>query len=336
LRIALTLRVRRYLAVLALLFCFSPAALSQGAPLDLDQYTSQLDQYEQAIQDSATNPASLRSLHASLPPRWLVNARGQQFAVSTDWLSESLGRIEQGGNRNRDVAAQTAQKLQLMKESARELATQDSAANSGAIHSQLDAILNSREFRDTAPRPPTAWDRLRARIQRWWNRLLDRIFSRLHLGTTSRSAIAWTVIAAVALLLLFWAVRYTLGGSDSTGIDFSGAGIAGLDWHQWLGRAREAAERGDYRQAVHAAYWTGVTRLEETKLVPQDESQTPREILRLLRREQSEYAPLARLTTNFELVWYGHRDATVAEWQDALQQLDRIGCPLPLTLKTAT
>ena len=327
--------VRCLVGLFALLCLGASAVFSQSEPLSLAQYVSQVDHYRQTLHDSAGDPASLHSLRASLPARWVVNSQGQQFSVSTDWLRDEIGQVENQPSLKHYLLRQAEQRLQLMADSARELAMQSSAGDPDAIHLQLGKILNSREFRDTAPRSPTALDRLRARIRRWFDRLLERVFGQVHLGSTSRSLIAWAVITLVALLLMYGAVRYTLGGSDSTGIDYSRVAVPGLAWHQWLGRAREAAERGDYRLAIHAAYWTGVTRLEETKLVPQDESQTPREILRLLRREQGEYTPLARLTKNFELVWYGRRAATAAEWQDALQQLDKIGCPLPWTLKTA-
>jgi hypothetical protein len=90
--------------------------------------------------------------------------------------------------------------------------------------------------------------------------------------------------------------------------------------------ARAAAERGDYRAAIHAAYWAAVARLEETKSLPEDRSRTPRESLRLIRRENPAYAPLSQLTRRFELVWYGYRAATAADWTDAMQQLEALGC----------
>jgi len=258
-----------------LLLCSSPT-FSQQSPrpgaerLDLGQYISRLDQYRETLSNSSGASTAVQSLRSTLPSRWIVAFREQEFSVDTDWLDRSLQKIENGKPSDRDELTHTEQRLQRMQQAASELAAQ-SSRDSASARSQLDEILRALEFR----------------------------------------------------------------GSEASEIDLAGAQTPGLDWHQWLGRAREAAVRGDYRQAIFAAYWTGVTRLEETKLVPQDESQTPREILRLLKRDRTEYAPLARLTRTFELVWYGHRDATASEWQDALQQLDKIGCPLPLTLRTA-
>jgi hypothetical protein len=67
--------------------------------------------------------------------------------------------------------------------------------------------------------------------------------------------------------------------------------------------------------------------MEKTKSLPEDRARTPRESLRLVGRDNGAYAPLAQLTRRFELVWYGYRDATAADWDDAVQQLEMLGCP---------
>ncbi len=67
-------------------------------------------------------------------------------------------------------------------------------------------------------------------------------------------------------------------------------------------------------------------RLEEVHRLPQDRARTPREALRLIRRESADYAPLAQLTRRFELVWYGYRAATETDWSDAMEQLEKLGC----------
>jgi hypothetical protein len=46
----------------------------------------------------------------------------------------------------------------------------------------------------------------------------------------------------------------------------------------------------------------------------------------MIAQDSSAYAPLAQLTRRFELVWYGYRDATAADWDDAAQQLEILGC----------
>ena len=109
-------------------------------------------------------------------------------------------------------------------------------------------------------------------------------------------------------------------------MDLSGAVAAGQDWRYWAREARAAAERGDYRAAIHAAYWTAVAQLEETRLLPEDRSRTPRESLRLVERGHAAYAPLAQLTRRLEFTWYGFRSATPEDWDDAKKQLEALEC----------
>ena len=69
-----------------------------------------------------------------------------------------------------------------------------------------------------------------------------------------------------------------------------------------------------------------MAQLEENRQLPEDRSRTPRESLRLLRRENAAYTPLSQLTRRFELTWYGYKSATSADWDDAMKQLEAIEC----------
>jgi len=109
-------------------------------------------------------------------------------------------------------------------------------------------------------------------------------------------------------------------------MDLRGAVPAGQDWRYWAREARAAAERGDYRAAIHAAYWTAVAQLEENQLFPEDRSRTPRESLRLVQRWSAAYEPLAHLTRRFEVTWYGYHMATSADWAEVRKQLETLEC----------
>jgi len=65
--------------------------------------------------------------------------------------------------------------------------------------------------------------------------------------------------------------------------------------------------------------------LEEAKVLTEDRSRTPRESLRLI-QESAEHAALSQLTRRFELVWYGYRPAGSADWNEAVRQLETLGC----------
>jgi hypothetical protein len=107
-------------------------------------------------------------------------------------------------------------------------------------------------------------------------------------------------------------------------------------WQEWIRAARESAARGDYREAIHSAYWAGITRLQDAGALPLDRAKTPREYLRALsaprapEQESTEKykEPLRKLTTNLELAWYANRKADSAEFSETLQHVEALGCRL--------
>jgi hypothetical protein len=148
------------------------------------------------------------------------------------------------------------------------------------------------------------------------------------------NVIAWVLISLAAVLLAFWAVRSLLAAASRSEMDLRGTPPAGQDWRYWVAQARSLAERGDYRSAIHAAYWGGIARLEEKQLLSADRTRTPRESLRMVSRENAR-APLARLTQHMEFTWYGYRSATSADWDEAARELETLECLQGLTGATS-
>src|SRR5262249_34816705 len=107
------------------------------------------------------------------------------------------------------------------------------------------------------------------------------------------------------------------------------------DSRVWANDALAAAERGDYREAVHCAYWAGVVHFEGLGLLKRDGSRTPREALRLLEPHPAEQKLLCECTRHFELIWYGYRPASAADWSNARIHLEKMGCLTPSTAAIA-
>jgi hypothetical protein len=114
------------------------------------------------------------------------------------------------------------------------------------------------------------------------------------------------------------------------------AAIASRTWQEWLRAARQAAKEGNYREAVHCAYWAGIARLEDAGVVPKDRTKTPREYLRLvteaapgqLAASSTHREPLTTLTRKLELIWYANRGARPEDYRESLRQLEALGCSL--------
>jgi len=301
----------------------SAVAPAPEQPLTLQQYIAELDRCSAVLANSGSDSTALHKLRVSLPAKWTVKAGDQNFSVTTDWLYDGVARIEGDPRANTDLLQRAKQRLAEYHESAKAFAT-PAAQDVASSLAKLNEILGAREFQSI--RGPSWFEIQRARLYSWIARHLENLFGHLGHGRAIANVVAWTAIALVALVLLLWLVRTSIRAGAQAKIDLRGASAAGQDWHFWLREARAAAASGDYRAAIHAAYWAAVARLEETNSLPEDRSRTPRESLRLIRRESAAYAPLSQLTRRFELVWYGYRAATDADWADAMQQLETLGC----------
>jgi hypothetical protein len=323
-------RLPRFHLLLAMLFAWPWAALAQSPNSNLPQtltvteYIAELDRCAAVLKASPVDPTAVEALRDSLPSNWTVTAQGGHYTIGTQWLSGDLVEIERNPGANTPALAQARQKLALYRADAQALATSiDSRRDPAPSRNDLNAILSSREFR--GQQGPTWFNVLERRIHDWIDRQLDKIFGPIRRSKLG-NMVAWIAIGLVGVLLLFWTLRFLMRAGQNTEMDLSGAAPLGSDWRRWLRQARDAAGRGDFRAAIHAAYWTAIVRMEETKSLPEDRARTPRESLRMIGRDSSAYAPLAQLTRRFELVWYGYRDATAADWDDAAQQLEMLGC----------
>jgi len=326
-------RLARFFLALALFFAspavvFSQSARSSAAepqPLTLQQYIQELDRCAAVLNREPIDPQAVRELRSSLPATWTVAAESARYTIDMAWLYGALASAAEPGGGTSEAVKQGREKLSAYRKDAESLEQRMQRQRDLAdTRAQLNSILSAREFR--GQQGPSWFDIEMQRIRDWINRQLERIFGRARVKSIG-NLVAWGLVAVACGLLLFWTLRFLLRAGQRTDMDLSGAAPIGRDWRRWLREARDAATRGKYRAAIHAAYWAAIVRMEETASLPEDRSRTPRESLRLIGRSSPAYAPLSQLTRRFELVWYGYRDATAADWDDAAQQLEMLGCP---------
>jgi hypothetical protein len=293
-------------------------------PLTVREYLAQLDRCSAVLNHSPVDPKAVHDLRAALPASWTVSAGDARYTIGTEWLLGPLSEMEHDPSGNNVALTQVREKLENYRAEAQALAESMETQQDTASRARLDKILSAREFQ--GQQGPTWWDLLKQRIYHWIDKQLDRIFGHVRARSIG-NIVVWSVVTLVGLLMLFWTLRFLMRARQTEAMDLSGATPVGRDWRRWLREAREAAGRGEYRAAIHAAYWAVIMRMEEMKALPEDRSRTPRESLRLVDRGSAAYAPLLQLTRRFELVWYGYRAATAADWDDASQQLEMLGCP---------
>src|ERR1700730_3689725 len=114
------------------------------------------------------------------------------------------------------------------------------------------------------------------------------------------------------------------------------AAIPSRSWQEWIFAARGAAGGGDYRLAVHCAYWAGIARLQDLGALAPDRAKTPREYLHALTKSKlilpetlaTRQQALSMLTSRLEKIWYGYQIATEADFRDFLTPLEILGCHL--------
>jgi Domain of unknown function (DUF4129) len=204
-----------------------------------------------------------------------------------------------------------------------EPARPDDSPRATEARAKLNEILNRAEFREGTG--PSAMDLWRARVNRWIIEHIVALLRRLHISEKTGNYFAWGVIF-LALVVLFYAVYRWLAKAAGKVEFVAETEPVASDVRQWLAEAMSAADRGNYREAIHCAYWAAVARLEDMRLLTRDRARTPRESLRLMEQHPREKGFLQTVTSSFELIWYGYRPASQADWAQTKEQLERMGC----------
>jgi hypothetical protein len=315
----------------------SPAVRAAGAPSDapappltLPQYVSELDRWTHAVQNAPEDSEALKALRKTVPPEWNVAVDGAPVRVSTSWLTRALYDMQINAAHRPARIEETQAHLATLRHEAASLALAPRPrASADEAHKKLDAILSRKEF--AGAQGPSTLDRWIAKVEKWIDHVLNKIFGKVHISGHPGNYFAWTAIIVAFLALAWWTVRYLSERARQQNLDLRGASRPPAGSRQWAREAVAAAQQGAYRDAIHCAYWAGIARLEELGTLPPDRARTPRESLRLLDAKLAQREPLANLTQRFEWIWYGDHAATAADWNEAVSQLERIGCLLHST-----
>jgi hypothetical protein len=296
--------------------------------LDVARYESELDRIAESVQHADRIPP----LRKSLPRTWPVQVGDQIIKVPTAWLAADLKKMDEDPERAASLAQEITSRLMVMRKAAEGLQQGTGSVNLDAAHSQLNRILSGREF--GAAQAPSQFDILKARIARWISNQIYKILRRLHLGAKAGNALAWIIVGIAFLALGYWVWR-ALSPSTRKREKAEEAQTESNDPREWARDALAAADRGDYREAVHCAYWAAVVHLETLGLLKRDRGRTPRESLGLLEPHPNEQNLLREFTRRFELIWYGYRPASANDWSEARSHLEKMGCLTPSTAATA-
>ncbi len=312
----------RRICILAWLVVASALCQAQSAaanPLTTAEYGVELDRLLSATQqlDSSGGPVP-QPLH-DLPQSWRVHTDQQEFEISTEGLQRDVRRYEKEKNVANAAAIRT--RLQSLRGDLDgfERSPQDVTTS----RAELSSILNRPEFRDV--RGPTWFDRLKQRLLAFVLHVLERMFRSTAIPTISKFFV-YGLMGLAVLTLGYIAYRSIFVGNNFETVIPKDLPVSAKEWAIWLREARAAAAKHEWREAIHLAYWAGISFLERQGTWKPDRARTPREYLRLLSSSSEHRETLTALTKIFELAWYANRDASERTFSQTLQELEKLGC----------
>ena len=307
------------LAGLLLGAAFSRADSTPNHALTAAEYRAELDGLLAATQQLDSSGGQTPKALEQLPQSWPVHTEQRDFQISTEGLQREVRRY----NSEKNLANATAIRTRL--ESLRREV--DGFANTpldvSAHRKALDSILARPEFNDV--HGPTWTDRLKRWLLEKLFRLLRRLFRSSAIPTVGKYFV-YALIGIASVALLYLAYRSIFRNPEFEEVVPKDLPVSAKEWTIWLSEARAAAARGDWRDAVHLAYWAGISFLEREGFWKPDRARTPREYLRLISAQSEQRETLNALTRIFELAWYAKREASEQTFSQTLEQLEKLGC----------
>jgi hypothetical protein len=315
-------RIPATLTILGLLFLFALPA--RATSLSVAEYRQQLQELAEKVESLEAHPEDAGQVESAVPDQVTVSTAAGETTVSYRDLKSDLAVFSKA------EPAKRAGLLQPIKNYVQALNAEAEAYDKGVTdpalaHGKLNDILSRREFHSV--HGPSAMDLLLSRFYRWLSRLLARLFARGGSRFGWLQLLVYLVVAAAAILLVVWTIlRLRRPREELPQREIVPFSPSAKSWRSWLAEARALAQQQDFRNAIHLAYWAGISFLEEGGTWKPNRARTPREYLRLLGTRAAQYPALSALTGKFEVIWYGDRDASESDFQETLGQLERLGC----------
>jgi hypothetical protein len=307
--------------LVVMLLCYIPQARAES--ISVSAYQQQLQGIVAKVESLESHPENAGTLVASIPDQVSVATDSGEINVSYKTLKDNLAAFTAADDNKRPgILRQIQQYARAMNSAAEDYAKR--RADLGPAHHTLDEILAHREFKKQGP---SAKDALLARIYYWIARFLSKLVVRGQASFDVMRLVIYLLVGAAATLLLLWTIRRLRRPQEELPerevIPFA---PSARSWRAWLADARTQAQKEDWRNAIHLAYWAGISYLEEHGAWKPNRARTPREYLRLIGKAATQYPVLAALTRKLEIVWYGYGTAAETDFHEALGQLEKLGC----------
>ena len=299
--------------------CLSAAAgAALPGTLSLTEYTAELDRLSALASQIHDDPPAADAAIEDLRGDWKVESDGQAFDVNKAGVVDQFEKLKKNPDGDtRDLL----ERLASMKADVQ--AFQQRPLDSSSSRAALDRILARSEFHQV--HGPTWFDRLKAKIISWILRLLTVTFGSSTAPVVGR-VLVWVLVGVAVLALAWFVYREMKRNARLETIMSEVLPVSAKQWRVWREEAQAAAAKGWWRDAVHLAYWGGISFLEESGMWRPDQARTPREYLRLLPADSQHRTALSTLTRQLEVTWYGNQPAGSETFADTLTHLEELGC----------
>jgi len=297
--------------------CHADSTPSRG--LTSVEYRAELDGLLAATQQLGSSGASTPDALQHLPQSWPVHSEQGDFQISTEGLQRDVRRYD--SDKNLANANAIRRRLESLRHEVDGF--DKTPPDVSARRDALGTILARPEFSDV--HGPTWTDRLKRWILEKLIRFLGRLFRSSAIPTIGKYFV-YALVGIAGLALLYLAYRSIFQNPEFEEVVPHDLPVSAKEWTLWLSEARAAATKGDWRDAIHLAYWAGISFLEREGFWKPDRARTPREYLRLISAQSEQRETLTALTRIFELAWYAKRDASKQTFSQTLEQLEKLGC----------
>jgi hypothetical protein len=303
--------------LLASAFCW---AESYGAnSLSAAEYRAQLDRLFSASRQLDSSGSPLPQALQDVPQNWRVRTEQGEFEISAEGLHRDLSRYQSEKNLTNATAIRA--RIQALQRDIE--GYEQPSPDVTTERKELNTILARPEFRDVSG--PSWLDRLKEKLLTLLAGLLRRMFRSSAIPTIGKFFV-YGFMGLAILALAYLAYRNIPWGTDFEAVTPKDLPVSAKEWALWLTEARSAAAQGNWRDAVHLAYWAGISFLERQGAWKPDRARTPREYLILLEKTNENRQALATLTQIFEFAWYAKQNADDGTFSEVLAALERLGC----------
>jgi len=293
---------------------------SEGSgALTTAEYRAELDRLLSSTQQLDSSGGATPQPLRDLPQSWRITTDQREFEISTEGLLRDVRRYE----KEQTFANAAAIRARLQRLRSDLDGFEKPPVDVSASRTALNSILARREFRDV--QGPSWFDRLKQRLLEYILNFLGHVIRLAAIPTISKFFVYGLMGLAVAALA-FIAYRSLWSSRDFDTVIPRDLPVSAKEWAIWLSEARGAAAKGEWRDAIHLAYWAGISFLERQGTWKPDRARTPREYLRLLSSSSEHRETLTALTRIFELAWYANRGASERTFSQTLEELEKLGC----------